>query len=65
MEYLLKQNKIMRHFELMNIPLEYDTVEKKLAWLDELSLKVQKNDNMDQEFSFILHRTKEYWKNKL
>ena len=65
MEYLVKQNKNMRHFELMNIPLEYDTVEKKLAWLDELSLKVQKNDNMNQEFSFILHRTKEYWKNKL
>jgi hypothetical protein len=55
----------MIYRELINIPDEYDTIEKKLKYLDKLSLIEQKRDRMEQDYSFELYRTKEYWKNKL
>jgi hypothetical protein len=55
----------MIYRELIKIPDEYDTIEKKLKYLDKLSLIEQKRDRMEQDYSFQLHRTKEYWKNKL
>jgi len=55
----------MIYRELIKIPKEYDTIEKKLKYLDELSLIEQKRDRMEQDYSFQLYRTKEYWKNKL
>ena len=55
----------MIYRELLEIPDEYDTIEKKLKYLDELSLIEQKRDRMEQYYSFQLYRTKEYWKMKL
>ncbi len=55
----------MTYRELLKIPDEYDTIEKKLKYLDELSLIEQKRDRMEQDYSFQLYRTKEYWKSKL
>jgi hypothetical protein len=55
----------MIYRELLRIPDHYDTIEKKLKWLDEESLREQKRDRMEQDFSFQLYRTKEYWKMKL
>lgn len=55
----------MIYRELLEIPDEYDTIEKKLKYLDELSLIEQKRDRMEQDYSFQLYRTKEYWKNEL
>ena len=54
----------MIYRELLNIPDEYDTIEKKLKYLNEESLRERKRDRMDQDYSFLLYRTKEYWKNK-
>ncbi len=55
----------MIYRELLKIPDEYDTIEKKLKYLDEESLREQKRDRMEQDYSFQLYRTKEYWKDKL
>jgi hypothetical protein len=55
----------MIYRELIKIPDEYDTIEKKLKYLDKLSLIEQKRDRMEQDYSFQLYRTKEYWKNQL
>jgi len=55
----------MIYRELLKIPDEYDTIEKKLKYLDEESLREQKRDRMEQDYSFKLYRTKEYWKNQL
>lgn len=50
---------------LLRIPDRYDTVEKKLAWLNEESLKEKNRDRMEQDHTFDLYRTKEYWKKQL
>lgn len=55
----------MNYTELLKIPEQYDTIEKKLQWLEEESLKEQKRDRMEQDYSFQLYKTKEYWKIKL
>ena len=55
----------MIYKELLKIPDYCDTIEKKLHWLDEESLREQKRDRMEQDYSFQLYRTKEYWKMKL
>ncbi len=55
----------MIYQELLKIPEQYDTIEKKLQWLEEESLREQKRDRMWQDYSFQLYRTKEYWKMKL
>lgn len=55
----------MIYKELLKIPDYCDTIEKKLQWLDEESLREQKRDRMEQDYSFQLYRTKEYWKMKL
>lgn len=55
----------MIYKELLKIPDHCDTIEKKLKWLDEESLREQKRDRMYQDYSFQLYRTKEYWVNKL
>ena len=55
----------MIYKELLNTPEQYDTIEKKLEWLEEESLREQKKDRMEQDYSFQLYRTKEYWKMKL
>lgn len=55
----------MIYRELLKIPDHCDTIEKKLRWLEEESLREQKRDRMEQDYSFQLYRTKEYWKDKL
>ena len=44
----------MNYNELLKIPEQYDTIEKKLQWLEEESLKEQKRDRMEQDYSFQL-----------
>lgn len=48
----------------IKIPEQCDTIEKKLQWLEEESLREQKRDRMCQDYTFQLYRTKEYWKTK-
>ncbi len=55
----------MIYRELLKIPDEYDTIEKKLKYLDDEGLREQKRDRMEQDYSFQLYITKEYWKDKL
>ena len=55
----------MKYRELLRIPDHCDTIEEKLAWLDEESVKEQNRDRMEQDHTFDLYRTKEYWKRKL
>ena len=45
----------MNYTELLKIPEQYDTIEKKLQWLEEESLKEQKRDRMEQDYSFQLY----------
>ena len=42
----------------IKIPEQCDTIEKKLQWLEEESLREQKRDRMEQDYSFQLYRTK-------
>jgi hypothetical protein len=55
----------MNYTDLLKIPEQYDTIEKKLEWLEQESLREQKRDRMEQNYSFQLYKTKEYWKMKL
>jgi hypothetical protein len=55
----------MIHNILFKIPKECDTIEKKLKWLDEESLREQKRDRMEQDYCFELRRTKQYYKELL
>ena len=48
----------------LKIPKVYDTIEKKLKYLEEESLREQKRDRMDMGYSYQLYITKQYWKNK-
>lgn len=51
--------------DLLDIPKQYDTILKKLKWLEEESLREQKRDRMEQNYSLQLYKTKEYWKSML
>lgn len=55
----------MNYTKLLKIPEQYETIENKLQWLEEEGLREQKRDRLEQDYSFQLYRTKEYWKNKL
>ena len=52
----------MKYTGLLKIPEQYHTIEKKLEWLEEESLREQKRDRMDHRYSFQLFKTTEYWK---
>ena len=54
-----------KYRELLKLPENCDTIEKKLKWLDEESLREQKRDRMEQDYSFQLYITKQYWKREL
>lgn len=57
-------NREMINIPLLDIPQQYDTIEEKLQWLEEESLKEQQRDRMEQTYSFQLDKTISYWKRK-
>jgi hypothetical protein len=47
--------------ELITIPKEYQTLEDKLKWLSEESIREQKRDRMNLDYTYRLWLTNNYW----
>ena len=50
---------------MIEIPKEYDTLQKKVDYIDILKERQKKLDNMDMLYSYRLYITKEYYKSQL
>lgn len=50
---------------LLEIPNQYDTIEKKLLFLKQEHIRIIKNDSMDMNYSNRLYLTEKYWEKLL